>query len=54
MCLLASSYDILLNCFILIRSVILRNSRSYPMGILERERTLKSLSRLCAIIAVIL
>ena len=38
--------------FILIPSVILENSRSYPMGILKRERTLKSLRRLCAIIAV--
>jgi len=39
--------------FILILSVILENSRSYPLGILKRERTLKSLRCLCAIIAVI-
>jgi len=37
----------------MIPSVILENSRSYPMGILKREHTLKSLRRLCAIIAVI-
>jgi len=54
MCLLVSSYHILLKCFILIPSVILENSRSYPMGIPKREHTLKSLGRLCAIIAVII
>jgi len=42
----------LLKCFILIPSVILENLRSYPMGILKREHTLKSLRRLCAIIAI--
>ena len=31
----------------------LENSRSYPMGILKWEYTLKSLRRLCAIITVI-
>ena len=40
-------------CFILILSLILDNSRSYPMGIQKRERSLKSVRRLCAIIAVI-
>jgi len=54
MCLLVSLYDILLKCIILIPSVILENSRSYPVGILKREGTLKSLRRRCAIIAVIL
>jgi len=53
MCLLVSSYDILPKCFILIPSVILENSRSYPMGILKREHILKSLRRFCAILAVI-
>jgi len=53
MCLLVSSYDILLKCFILIPSVILENSRSYPMGILKQEHILKSLRSLCAFIAVI-
>jgi len=32
--------------FILIPSVILENSRSYPMGILKQERILKSVARL--------
>ena len=40
-----------LSVFILIPSVILENFCSYPMGILKRERTLKSRRRLCAIIA---
>jgi len=40
--------------FILIPSVILENSRFYPMGILKQEHTLKSLRRLYAIIAVII
>jgi len=53
MCFLISSFDILLKCFILIPSVILGNSHSSPMGILQRERILKSLSYLCAIIPVI-
>jgi len=42
-----------LSVFILILSVILENSRSYSIGILKRERTLKSLRHVCAIIAVI-
>jgi len=42
-----------LNVFILIPSVMLGNSRSYPMGVLKRERTFNSLRHLCAIIAII-
>jgi len=54
MCVLVSSYDILLKSFLLISSIIVENSRSYPMGILQRELTLKSVRCLCAIIAVII
>jgi len=54
MSLLVLSYNILLKCFILIPSVMLENSGSYPRGILKRECTLKSRRRLCAIIAVII
>jgi len=53
MCLLVSSYDIFTEVFILIPSVILGNSRPYPMVILKQEHTLKSLRCLCAIIAVV-
>jgi len=49
----SSFIEIYLKCFVLIPSVILGNSRSYPIGILKWEHILKSLSCLCTIIAVI-
>jgi len=52
LCVFSYRHTIILLVFILILSVILGNSCSYPMGILQRERTLNSLRRLYAIIAV--
>jgi len=42
MCILVSSDNFYLSVCILIPSVILENSRSYPMGIQKWEHTLKS------------